>query len=66
MKKILDEINKHSAQTINQLNAIPQAHLSRIISGGLRDTINSHGPITKTKIGSATKRIVGNLKEKLE
>lgn len=33
----------------------------RIIVGGLRDTINTHGSIDKTLIGSAAKRIVGAL-----
>ena len=31
------------------------------ISGALKQTINSHGPITKVLIGSATKRIYGSL-----
>lgn len=31
------------------------------ISGALKQTINSHGPITKELIGSATKRIWGGL-----
>lgn len=41
--------------------------LSRVIVGGLRETIRAHGPITKRLIGSAVKRIVGILltKEKV-
>ena len=31
------------------------------IKGGLRQTINAHGPITMLLIGSATKRIYGSL-----
>lgn len=34
---------------------------TRKISGALKQTINAHGPITKELIGSATKRIYGNL-----
>lgn len=36
--------------------------LERAIAGALRDAIKSHGPITPDKIGSAVKRIVGNLR----
>lgn len=35
--------------------------IRKIIVGGLRDTIKHHGPITRTLIGSAAKRIVGVL-----
>jgi len=40
---------------------IEQKQISRLIMGGLRETIRAHGPITKTLIGSATKRIIGIL-----
>lgn len=36
--------------------------LERVIAGALRDAINTHGPITPAWIGSAVKRIVGNLR----
>jgi len=35
--------------------------LERTIAGALRAAIHDHGPITADKIGSAVKRIVGNL-----
>ena len=35
--------------------------ISRIIIGGLRETIRIHGPITKLLIGSAAKRITNNI-----
>lgn len=35
--------------------------LERAIAGALRATIHDHGPITTDKIGSAVKRVVGNL-----
>lgn len=35
--------------------------LARIISGALKAAIDAHGPITKELIGSATKRIVGQM-----
>jgi hypothetical protein len=36
--------------------------LERAIAGALRAAIKAHGPITPEHIGSATKRIVGNLR----
>lgn len=36
--------------------------LERAIAGALRATIRDHGPITPEHIGSAVKRIVGNLR----
>jgi len=35
--------------------------IERAIAGALRATIHDHGPITVEHIGSAVKRIVGNL-----
>ena len=35
--------------------------LERAIAGALRATIHDHGPITSDKIGSAVKRVIGNL-----
>lgn len=37
----------------------------RIINGGLRDTIKHHGPIDPNLIGSASKRIYGEIRSKL-
>jgi hypothetical protein len=36
--------------------------LERAIAGALRAAIHDHGPITADKIGSAAKRVAGNLK----
>jgi hypothetical protein len=36
--------------------------LERAIAGALRAAIKDHGPITAANIGSAVKRIVGNLR----
>jgi hypothetical protein len=36
--------------------------LERAIAGALRAAIRDHGPITADKIGSAAKRVLGNLK----
>lgn len=36
--------------------------LERAIAGALRAAINDHGPITVDKIGSAAKRVAGNLR----
>ena len=35
--------------------------ITKKISGAIKQTIDVHGPITKDLIGSATKRIYGNL-----
>lgn len=36
--------------------------LERAVAGALRAVIHDHGPITVERIGSAVKRIVGNLR----
>jgi hypothetical protein len=41
---------------------VPNNGLERAIAGALRAAINAHGPITTERIGSATKRVVGSLK----
>jgi hypothetical protein len=38
------------------------SRLERAIAGALRAAIHDHGPITAEWIGSAVKRIVGNLR----
>lgn len=40
----------------------PDDSLERAIAGALRATIRDHGPITPERIGSAVKRILGNLR----
>ncbi len=42
-------------------NKTKEQQIHKIIVGGLRDTINMHGQIDKTLIGSAAKRITGAL-----
>lgn len=39
-----------------------QEALERAVAGALRAAIHDHGPVTPERIGSAVKRIVGNLK----
>lgn len=50
----------------NLAREVPMAEgdesLERAIAGALRSAIRDHGPITADKIGSAAKRVVGNLK----
>ncbi len=36
--------------------------VEKAIAGALRSTIDAHGPITRERIGSAVKRITGQLK----
>jgi hypothetical protein len=40
----------------------PATGIERAVVGALRAAIRDHGPITPEHIGSAAKRIVGNLK----
>lgn len=40
---------------------MPEQSLERAIAGALRAAIRDHGPITADKIGSAAKRILGQL-----
>jgi hypothetical protein len=59
--KILEHINNYSATTLKQIQAIPEVHLTKIVAGNLRSTIDAHGDITKHHIGSAAKRIANHL-----
>lgn len=36
-------------------------NLERIVAGALRAAIHDHGPITLDQVGSATRRVVGQL-----
>jgi hypothetical protein len=58
--KIVDEYEKDNLETINKLKRVKSLDINRI-NGALKQTINSHGPITKVLIGSASKRIYGSL-----
>lgn len=41
---------------------IPEQQLNKIVCGALKNAINDHGPVQKDMIGSAAKRIVGEIK----
>jgi hypothetical protein len=56
----IEQYEKDNLETIDKLKRKRVLDAKRI-SGGLRQTINVHGPITKVLIGSATKRIIGAL-----
>lgn len=56
----VDEYEKNNLDTINKLKRKKNLSL-RKINGALRQTIHAHGPITMMLIGSASKRIYGNL-----
>ena len=58
--KAVDEYEKDNLDTIEKLRKEKNVDSKRI-NGALRQTINSHGPITMLLIGSATKRILGSL-----
>lgn len=59
--KLLEHINTYSHTTLKQIQNIPEVHLTKIVAGNLRSTIDSHGDITKNEIGSAAKRIANQL-----
>lgn len=58
----IEEYEKNNLETIEKLKR-EKTLTTKKISGALKQTINSHGPITKILIGSATKRIYGALLE---
>lgn len=56
----VDEYEKDNLATIDKLKRSRQVEVNKI-NGALRQAIDSHGPITKVLIGSATKRVYGAL-----
>lgn len=58
--KMVDEYQKKNLDTITKLKKVRKLEFNKI-KGGLKQSINAHGPITKELIGSATKRIWGAL-----
>jgi hypothetical protein len=44
------------------MDELSSSSIERAVVGALRSAIRDHGPITPEQIGSAAKRIVGNLK----
>ena len=38
-----------------------EVQLTKLVNGGIRNAIQHHGPIDKSLIGSATKRVVGSI-----
>lgn len=60
LNAIADSFLPDRAQGLT-LSAVSTSSLERAIAGALRATITDHGPITAEHIGSAVKRIAGNL-----
>lgn len=60
--KIVDEYESDNLKTIEKLKKKKKITLNKI-NGGLKQSINAHGPITKNFIGSASKRIYGSFLE---
>ena len=63
LEVILSHIDEYERDNIAKINKLKREKSSTIrkINGALMQTINVHGPITKNFIGSASKRIYGNL-----
>jgi len=57
---IFEEFETDNINSINKLKRKKKVTL-RKISGALKQSISAHGPITKELIGSASKRIYGNI-----
>jgi hypothetical protein len=68
--KLADAVRqKANAEALLRLHAgheIPEAQLNKIVCGALKSTINDHGPITKNMLGSAAKRVIGEIKSYLK
>jgi hypothetical protein len=47
------------------VNLFDRDDLARMVSGGLRDAICCHGPITHQNLASATKRVAGHVADRL-
>lgn len=60
---IIDLFKKYEISNLNHIKKLNKRRSfeHNRIKGGLRQTINAHGPITKELIPSATKRISGAL-----
>lgn len=58
----IEKYEKDNVDTIDKLKKHKKIDMNRI-NGALKQTIHAHGPITKTLIGSASKRIYGSLIE---
>jgi len=56
----IHEYEKSNLATIEKLKRDKKLETNRI-NGALKQTIQAHGPITMTLIGSATKRIYGSI-----
>ena len=70
VEHMLESVVKNRDQRIEYLEtkAAPRnyAPTKQRITGALRSTINAHGPITPENIESASKRILGQISEKVE
>jgi hypothetical protein len=59
IRKLIEEVRAGRARAATSQD---RDGVERAIVGALRDTIHAHGAITAEWIGSAVKRIVGNLR----
>lgn len=63
IEKILTFVGEYEKNNLDTIEKLKREKLveSKRISGALKQSIDAHGPITKELIGSATKRVFGNL-----
>lgn len=50
---------------ITELTPVEEAKIIKLLNGALKDTINNHGPITSNYVSSASKRMLGMLKNQV-
>ena len=62
MMEVVKRYESVNLKTIDKLQRQKKVYTNRI-NGALKQAINSHGPITKTLLGSVTKRVYGSLIE---
>ena len=56
-----DNVVEHLKKKLNHYDK-PRLIEEKVIKGAIKDTINSHGPITRELLGSAAKRIQAQLR----
>ena len=61
-RRLRNRNTERKQATVAHWNAQHRDALERAVAGALRCAIHDHGPITMEWIGSAAKRVVGNLR----
>lgn len=69
-RKLADAVRlRQNAEALLRLYSgydLPETQFNKIVCGALKSSINDHGPVTTNLIGSAAKRVVGEIKSYLK